>query len=65
MRAPAGALRGGRGKAEPLRSTWVQAHMTCPEAKTAFDILGSELPDEAFAGGFDQPRPREWREVDL
>jgi hypothetical protein len=26
------------------------------EAKTAFDVFGSELPDEAFAGVFDQPR---------
>jgi len=36
-----------------------------PEAKTAFDVFGSELPDKAFAGVFDQPRQRGWREVDL
>jgi hypothetical protein len=33
--------------------------------KTAFDIFGSELPDEAFAGIFDRPRQGNWREVDL
>jgi hypothetical protein len=27
------------------------------EAKTAFDVFGSDLPDEAFEGVFDQPRP--------
>jgi hypothetical protein len=36
-----------------------------PEIKTAFDVFGSDLPDETFAGIFDQPRPRDWREVDL
>jgi hypothetical protein len=28
-------------------------------------IFGSELPEEAFAGVFEQPRQRNWREVDL
>jgi len=36
-----------------------------PEAKTAFDIFGSDLPDEAFDGIFDQPRQSDWRKVDL
>jgi hypothetical protein len=36
-----------------------------PELRTAFDIFGSELPDDAFAGVFDQPRQRSWREIDL
>jgi hypothetical protein len=36
-----------------------------PEAKTAFDIFGSDLSDEVFVGVFDQPRHRDWREVDL
>jgi putative addiction module CopG family antidote len=26
------------------------------EVKTAFDVFGSDLPDETFAGVFDQPR---------
>jgi hypothetical protein len=29
-----------------------------PEMSTAFDVFGSELPDEVFTGVFDQPRPR-------
>jgi hypothetical protein len=28
-------------------------------------VFGSELPDETFAGVFDQPRQGGWREVDL
>lgn len=36
-----------------------------PEVKTAFDVFGSDLPDEAFEGVFDQPRERGWREIDL
>jgi hypothetical protein len=27
------------------------------EVNSAFDVFGSELPDEAFEGVFDQPRP--------
>ncbi len=51
-------------KREALRSTLAKA-LTHPEVQTAFDIFGSELPDEAFAGVFEQPRQRNWREVDL
>jgi hypothetical protein len=36
-----------------------------PEARTAFDIFGSDLADETFIGVFDQPRHRDWRDVDL
>jgi hypothetical protein len=36
-----------------------------PEVKTAFDVFGSDLPDEVFAGVFDQPRQVGWRKVDL
>ncbi len=36
-----------------------------PEVKTAFDVFGSDLPDDAFAGIFDQPRQKGWREVEL
>jgi hypothetical protein len=35
------------------------------EAITAFDVFGSDLPDEAFDGAFDQRRQHDWREVDL
>jgi hypothetical protein len=35
-----------------------------PEVKTAFDVFGSELPDEFFADVFNQPRERGWLEKD-
>jgi hypothetical protein len=64
IRAVAERLRGGAEGAAALRSALVAA-LTHAEVKTAFDIFGSELPDEAFAGVFDQPRQRRWREIDL
>src|SRR5712672_750600 len=64
IRVLAETLRGGSEKAEALRSTLAKAVMT-PEMRTAFDIFGSELPDEVFTGVFDQPRQRGWRRVDL
>jgi hypothetical protein len=64
IRALAETLRSGTESAEIVRSTLVKAVMH-PELRTAFDIFGSELPDETFAGIFDQPRTRGWREVDL
>jgi hypothetical protein len=57
-------LRGRSEKAEALRSTLAKA-LVHPEVRTAFDIFGSKLPDEAFAGVFDRPRQGNWREVDL
>ena len=64
IRAVAETLRGGAEKAEALRSTLAQALMH-PEVRTVFDIFGSELPDEAFAAVFEQPRQHNWREVDV
>jgi hypothetical protein len=64
IRALAETLRGKTKEAEALRSTLTKAVMPA-ELKTAFDIFGSELPDDAFAGVFDQPRQRSWREIDL
>jgi hypothetical protein len=64
IRALAETLRGEADKAEALRSTLAKA-LAHPEVKTAFDVFGSELPDETFAGVFDQPRQGDWREVDL
>ena len=64
IRALAETLRGVREKAAALRSTLAKAVMI-PEMRTAFDIFGSELPDEVFTGVFDQPRQRDWRRVDL
>jgi hypothetical protein len=53
VRAMAETLRGKAEKADALRSTLTQAEMHA-EMKTAFDIFGSELPDEAFAGVFER-----------
>ena len=64
IRALAETLRGGDEKAEALRSTLAKAVMN-PEMSTAFDIFGSELPDEVFTGIFDQLRQRGWSRVDL
>ncbi len=63
VRALARTLRSNSDKAKALRSTLENG--LGPEIRTAFDIFGSELPDEAFDGVFDQPRQRNWREVDL
>jgi hypothetical protein len=35
------------------------------EIKTAFDVFGSDLPDEVFADVFEQPRQWRWREINL
>jgi hypothetical protein len=64
IRALAETLRGGAEKADVLRSTLAGA-LLHPEPKTAFDIFGSDLSDDVFAGVFDQPRHKDWREVDL
>lgn len=64
IRAVAETLRSKPEKAKALRSTLEKA-LVDPEIKTAFDVFGSDLPDDAFAGVFDQTRAREWREVDL
>jgi hypothetical protein len=64
IRAVAETLRSGAKKAQELRSTLDKA-LTHSEAKTAFDVFGSDLPDEGFAVIFDQPRQRGWRKVDL
>jgi len=64
IRTLAETLRGKPEKAAALRSTLAKA-LIHPGVKTAFDIFGSELPDEAFTGVFDQPRQRDWRELDL
>jgi len=64
IRALAETLRGRSARAESLRSALANALLD-PEIRTAFDVFGSDLPDEAFSGVFDQPRHREWREVDL
>lgn len=64
IKALAETLRGEPKRARLLRATLEQA-LVDPEIRTAFDIFGADLPDEAFAGIFDQPRQLNWREVDL
>lgn len=64
IRALAETLRGTTPEAEALRSALAKTVMP-PELKSAFDVFGSELPDEAFAGVFDQLRQRGWRPVNL
>jgi hypothetical protein len=64
IRALAETLRDGAERAEVLRSALAKT-VIYPEVKTAFDIFGSELPDEAFADVFDHPRQHGWRQVDL
>lgn len=64
IRALAETLRSKPERAKALRSTLAQA-LVDPEIRTAFDIFGSDLPDDAFAGVFDQPRAKDWREIDL
>jgi hypothetical protein len=64
IRAFAETLRGDPARAKTLRSTLEQAPLD-PQVKTAFDIFGSDLAEEAFAGVFDPPRQKKWREVDL
>jgi hypothetical protein len=64
IRALTEMLLGKADKAETLRAALARA-LSPPEARTAFDVFGSDLPDEAFEGVFNQPRQRNWREVDL
>jgi hypothetical protein len=64
IRAVAETLRGEAKRAQALRSTLAKSLMP-PGVTTAFDIFGSELPDEVFAGVFEQPRQQNWRQVDL
>ena len=62
IRAIAETLRGDRARA--FRSV-LERSLIDPRVKTAFDLFGSDLPDEVFADVFDQPRQKGWREVDL
>jgi hypothetical protein len=64
LRELAKTLRSEPQKAKAVRSALKQA-LTGSETKTAFDIFGSDLPDETFAGVFEQPRQVGWREVEL
>jgi hypothetical protein len=64
IKALAKTLRGEPERARALRSTLERA-LVNPELKTAFDVFGTDLPDEVFADVFDQRRQGSWREIDL
>jgi hypothetical protein len=64
IRKLAETLRGTPERAESVRSI-LEGALIDPQVKTAFDVFGSELPDEAFLGVFDQPRETRWRQVEL
>ena len=64
IRQLAASLRDGTTRAQQVRVALASA-LTPSNAKTAFDVFGSELADEAFSGIFDQPRPTGWRKVEL
>ena len=64
IRALAETLRGDPERAKTLRSALERA-LIDPRVKTAFDVFGSDLPDDAFAGVLDQKRQKDWRELDL
>ncbi len=64
IRALAKTLRGDQKRAKAVRSTLERA-LIGRDVKTAFDVFGSDMCDEAFAGIFDQPRQKAWRKVDL
>jgi hypothetical protein len=64
IRALADRLRDRPEQAQAIRSALAKV-LVDTEVRTAYDIFGSELPDEAFSDVFDQPRQRSWREVDL
>ena|SRR5688500_3849052 len=64
VRALAETLRGEPEKAKAVRSV-LEKELIEPDVKTAFDVFGSDLPDDAFTGVFDQPRQQHWRKVNL
>lgn len=64
IRALAETLRGDPKRAKTVRLLMERA-LTGQDVKTAFDVFGSDIPDDAFAGIFDQPRQKAWRKVEL
>jgi hypothetical protein len=64
IRGLAEKLRGEPDRARMLRSMLEQA-LEEKGKRTAFDVFGSDLPEETFEGVFGQPRQKGWREVDL
>lgn len=57
-------LRGDQREAQALRQAIVAA-LDNAGRKSPLDVFGSDLPEETFEDVFDQPRPSDWREVQL
>ena len=64
IRALAATLRSDPEKAEAVRTSVLSA-LGGPQPESAFDVFGSDLPDEVFEGVFTTNRDRTWPEVDL
>jgi hypothetical protein len=64
IRAVAERLRGNAAKAKSLRSVLEMA-LSGSDPSSAFDVFGSELPDSAFSGVFNQKRDKKWREAEI
>ena len=64
IRALAERLRSKPEQAKALRSA-LEKELVEPEVRTAFDVFGSDLADEIFAGVFDPPLQQHWRKVNL
>lgn len=64
IRQIARELRGDAQRARLLREK-LKASLGTQRAKTAFDIFGSDLPDEAFEGVFEREPSPGWRDVEL
>ena len=64
IRALAETLRSESEKAKALRAALVTS-LVHPAMRTACDVFGSDLPDEVFAGVFEQSRQKLWRKIDL
>jgi len=64
IRDLARTLREDSVLARSIRQTLEQTLAHTAEGN-ALDLFRSDLPDEAFDGVFEQPRPAGWRPVDL
>src|SRR5437763_8338021 len=64
IRALAQTLRQEPRTAAPVRSV-LTSTLAKGAKKNAFDIFGSDLPDDVFDGVFDAPRRDHWRKINL
>lgn len=64
IRKLAKTLRDDTERARNLREALARA-LSVENGRDAFAIFGSELPDEAFDGVFEQPRETGWPPVSL